>query len=271
MEFEALALEVLTTPSPRGKVAAARKAASAWEVRGTSRTIALPDPGKLPDRPARPDLPTLAHPKDMPRRRLGSKAGRIALLHALAHIELNAIDLAFDMAARFAGECERRFGLGAEFITDWVKVGADEALHFELLDDRLRELGSHYGSLTAHDGLWQAALATRRQWRARLSIVPMVLEARGLDVTPATISKLRAQGDAESAAILNRIYHDEITHVAAGVKWFSKICAQDGTSEEVAFNNDLETFFKGTVKGPFNEAARVEAGLLPKLYMSAAQ
>ena len=271
MPFEALALEVLTTASPAGKIAAARKAWSVLMSDEASIEVPLPNPDRLPDRPARPDLPHLAEPKDMPRRRLGTEAGRIALLHSLAHIELNAIDLAFDMAARFAKECEARFGLGHEFIKDWIKVGVDEALHFEILNGRLLELGSEYGAHLAHDGLWQAALATKGQWRARLSVVPMVLEARGLDVTPPTITKLEAQGDQRSADILQRIYEDEITHVAAGVKWFSKICAQDNISEEVAFNKDLETFFKGPVKGPFNENARVEAGLLPKLYKSNAQ
>lgn len=269
LTFERLALAVLTTASASGKVAAARAAAEAWAcVREEDYSPRVLD---LPDRPARPDLPELAPPGDVPRRRLGTEAGRIALLHALAHIELNAIDLAFDMALRFAPQCAQTFDDAHAFVSDWVKVGADEALHFELLEARLKALGSSYGALKAHDGLWQAALKTRDNWRARLSVVPMVLEARGLDVTPGTVAKLERLGDQESAAILTRIYEDEITHVGAGFRWFRQICATESVSEEEAFSNDLAAYFKGMLKGPFNEDARAKAGLLPKLYSPDAQ
>jgi len=161
-------------------------------------------------RPARPGRPRLCPPRDMPRRRnFGTPAGRIALLHALAHIELNAIDLAWDIVARFA-----RDDTPHAFCDDWVHVAAEEAEHFALLADRLAALGAAYGELPAHDGLWEAAAATAHDLLARLAVVPLVLEARGLDVTPEMICRLERAGDAGSAAILRCIYEDEIGHVA---------------------------------------------------------
>lgn len=213
----------------------------------------------------------LAHPNDVPRRRLGSEHGRIALIHALAHIELNAIDLAFDMAARFADECEARFSARDEFIDDWISVGIDEADHFDLLQRRLVDLGSEYGALPAHDGLWEAAVDTKDNWAARLAIVPMVLEARGLDMMPETIRKLQAQGDVKSAEILKKIYIDEIRHVGIGVKWFNRICVTDGVKPNEAFTSLVDAFFKGRLKPPFNEEARTQAGLLPIFYRSVSQ
>ena len=151
----------------------------------------------------------------MPRRRnFGSQAGRIALIHALAHIELNAIDLAWDIIARFHDN-----RLPRAFYDDWVGVAAEEAEHFALLADRLAALGAAYGDLPAHDGLWEAAAATAHDLLARLAIVPLVLEARGLDVTPEMILRLERADDTASAAILGRIYQDEIGHVAVGMRW----------------------------------------------------
>src|SRR3546814_1366777 len=148
-------------------------------------------------------LPIL-RPGQMPRRRSGgSDRGRIAMLHALAHIEFVAIDLAVDLVARFGGDFPR------PFVDDWLGVAADEAMHFALLDRRLRALGSHYGALPAHGGLWEAAAATADDALARLAIVPMVLEARGLDVTPAMVDRFRAAGDEASARLLERIYRSE--------------------------------------------------------------
>ena len=158
----------------------------------------------------------LQPPRDMKRRRnLGSLAGRIALIHALAHIELNAIDLGWDIVARFSGD-----GLPREFFDDWVAVAAEEAEHFALLRARLVALGSDYGALPAHDGLWEAASATRGDLLARLAVVPLVLEARGLDVTPEMIRAPRPRpATADSAAILRRLYRDEIGHVAVGARF----------------------------------------------------
>lgn len=258
-----LALGVLMASDPLEKVIAARKADNC---RKCAERIEVGDRALLPDRPARPEKPALTEPGLTSKRRPGSEKGRIALIHALAHIELNAIDLAFDMAARFAGECSSRFGSADDFIEDWIRVGAEEAEHFELLENRLRELGSWYGALSAHDGLWQAATATRDNWAARLAVVPMVLEARGLDVTPSTVSRLRDHGDNKTADILEKIYQDEIGHVQIGVKWFTRICQLDGVKTNETFKSLVENYFKGQLKPPFNEAARTQAGLLPNFY-----
>jgi uncharacterized ferritin-like protein (DUF455 family) len=189
------------------------------------------------------------------RRAFGSPAGRIALLHALAHIELNAIDLAWDLVARFAST-----GLPRGFFDDWVDVAAEEACHFELLTTRLAELGAGYGDLPAHDGLWEASVATADDLLARLAVVPLVLEARGLDVTPEMAARLERVGDAESAAILNRIYRDEIRHVATGLRWFDRVCWARGLSPQAVFQDRVRRFFKGDLKPPFNHQARTAAG-----------
>jgi uncharacterized ferritin-like protein (DUF455 family) len=216
-----------------------------------------------PDRPSRPERPPLRPPRDMKRRRnLGSLAGRIALIHAVAHIELNAIDLAWDIIARFSTE-----DLPREFFDDWLGVAAEEAEHFALLDTRLVALGGEYGALPAHDGLWEAAAATAGDLLARLAVVPMVLEARGLDVTPEMIRRLERAGDADSAAILERIYRDEIGHVAVGVRWFEALCRQRGLDPAAAFHARVRRHFSGSLKPPFNHEARGRAGVSPDFYV----
>jgi uncharacterized ferritin-like protein (DUF455 family) len=213
-------------------------------------------------RPARPERPHLLSPRDMPRRRnLGSPAGRIALLHALAHIELNAIDLAWDLIARFGGD-----GLPREFFDDWVGVAAEEAEHFQLLSSRLAALGGAYGDLPAHDGLWSAAAATAHDLIARLAIVPLVLEAHGLDVSPEMIQRLRRADDTKSTVILERIYRDEIGHVAVGRRWFEWLCRRRGDNPEVVFQANVRRYFAGTLKPPFNYAARDQAGFPAAYY-----
>jgi uncharacterized ferritin-like protein (DUF455 family) len=215
-----------------------------------------------PARPARPARPPLLPPRDMKRRRnLGSPAGRIALIHALAHIELNAIDLGWDIIARFSSE-----GLPREFFDDWVGVAAEEAEHFALLAARLAVLGGEYGALPAHDGLWEAAAATAGDLIARLAVVPLVLEARGLDVTPAMIARLERAGDAESAAILRRLYADEIGHVAAGVRWFDELCRGRGLDPAAIFQDRVRRHFTGALKPPFNREARDAAGFPAAYY-----
>ena len=213
-------------------------------------------------RPARPSRPELRSPRDMPKRRnFGTPAGRIALMHALAHIELNAIDLAWDIVARFADDATPR-----EFCDDWVGVAAEEAEHFVLLSDRLRALGSAYGELPAHDGLWEAAAATAHDLLARLAVVPLVLEARGLDVTPEMILRLERAGDMASAAILYPIYEDEIGHVAVGARWFKRLCRQRGLDPAAAFHDCVRRCFKGALKRPFNRDARSLAGVPAAFY-----
>ena len=195
------------------------------------------------------------------RRAFGSPAGRIALLHALAHIELNAIDLAWDLVARFTGE-----ELPRAFFDDWVGVAAEEAYHFALLAARLAELGARYGDPPAHDGLWEAAAATADDLLARLAVVPLVLEARGLDVTPEMAARLERVGDAESAAILRRIYRDEIGHVATGLRWLDRLCWARGLDPQAVFQERVRRFFKGDLKPPFNREARNAAGFPADYY-----
>ncbi|MEL6212865.1 MAG: ferritin-like domain-containing protein [Pseudomonadota bacterium] len=222
----------------------------------------------MPAAPARPEAPALKRPGDMPRRRLSSRAGRVALLHAVAHIEFNAIDLAFDMAARFAPAISDA-GLDAQrFIKDWFHVGADEARHFGMICTRLCDLGAVYGDLPAHNGLWEAARSTSGDALARLAIAPMVLEARGLDVTPGMIEKLKAAGDAQSASVLSVIYDEEIDHVATGARWFSALCAARGQAPQETFRNMVKTYFAGGLKPPFNDEARAQAGLNPAFYQA---
>ena len=255
------ARDVLLTAEPAAKVRAAREAARAGR-RGALRhafDVAMPE------MPARPTEPELLPPNRMPKRgRGGSERGRIALLHALAHIEFVAIDLAFDMAGRFGADFPRGF------VDDWIGVGADEAMHFALLDRRLKALGSHYGALPAHEGLWDAARETAHDPLARLAVVPMVLEARGLDVTPATVERFRSAEDEASARILERIVRDEIRHVAAGTRWFESGCAAHRFAPETHWQMLVTKHFRGRLKPPFNDSARRAAGLTREYYAALA-
>ena len=242
----------LLTAEPRAKVAAARKVSREWR-RGQ---LAFAFDRPMPARPARPAAPELLPPNRMPKRgKSGSQRGRQALWHALAHIEFVAIDLALDMAGRFGGE------MGPEFVSDFLAVAADEAMHFALIDRHLRAIGSGYGALPAHDGLWQAASDTAHDVAARLAVVPMVLEARGLDVTPATLARVRAQGDDTGARILERILADEIRHVAVGVKHFAACAEMRGESPDSLWISLVRRHFRGGLKPPFNDSARSAAGL----------
>ena len=240
---------VLGTPDATAKAGAARAVVSDW------RAGIIPDIGRAAprDRPKRPAKPELLLPREMPRRgKAQSEAGRIALLHALAHIELNAIDLAADILVRFPDA-----GMPMDFYNDWLTVLDEEAKHFLLLSDRLADFGAAYGDLPAHDGLWQAAQDTADDLLARLAIVPLVLEARGLDVTPRMINSLRTAKDEESAAVLETIYRDEIGHVAIGRKWFEYACPGEPVATWQRLVNER---FKGGLKAPFNDKARAEAG-----------
>jgi uncharacterized ferritin-like protein (DUF455 family) len=194
------------------------------------------------------------------RRNLGAPAGRVALIHALAHIELNAIDLGWDIIARFSGA-----DLPRQFFDDWIGVAAEEAEHFALLEARLVALDAAYGDLPAHDGLWEAAANTAHDLLARLAVVPLVLEARGLDVTPEMIRRLERAGDPDSAAILDRIYRDEVGHVAVGARWFETLCRERGLDPTATLRDRVSRHFTGALKPPFNEAARTAAGL-PRAY-----
>ena len=209
-----------------------------------------PDPIRMPGRPTKPRL---VHPRDLPRRGLGSVQGRAAFIHAIAHIELNAIDLAWDAAYRFRG-------LPHDFYADWVGVAHDESRHFVLLRDRLRELGHDYGDFDAHNGLWEMTEKAADDGLARMALVPRVLEARGLDVTPGMIVKLRELGDATTVAILDLILREEVAHVAAGSRWYRWYCTQRGIEPRARFRELLKEYAGGYLHGPFNIEARLLAG-----------
>ncbi len=251
----------LLTPEPRAKCFAARDVARAWR----GGRLAWDFDVAMPDQPAWPAAPELLPPGQMPKRgKGGSERARIALWHSLAHIEFVAIDLALDMAGRFGAQ------MGEEFVDDFLAVAADEAMHFALLARKLEALGSHYGALPAHAGLWEAAHTTRHDVAARLAVVPMVLEARGLDVTPATLERVAASGDAGGAKILTRILDDEIRHVAAGTKHFLR-CAETAQIKPESLWQDLvKRHFRGHVKPPFNDSARLAAGLSRGFYAAIA-
>jgi uncharacterized ferritin-like protein (DUF455 family) len=249
---------ILNAAAPVEKVALSHRIAAEWRD-GTICEIGNAVP---PERPARPEKPELKDPRDMPRRRgAGSLANRVALLHAVAHIELNAIDLAWDLVARFASA-----DLPRDFFDDWVTVAEQEATHHALVAARLEALGSAYGDLPAHDGLWQAAQATAHDLLARLAIVPLVLEARGLDVTPEMIEKLRRQDDAESVAALETIYREEVEHVAAGARWFRFECTRRRLDPVETYRELVRRYHRGGLKPPFNRAARDKAGFSAAFY-----
>lgn len=251
------ARQVLLTPDPRAKIFAARVVARAWH-RGD---LEWRFDCSMPDEPARPERPLRLPANHMPKRgRAGSPRARVAMLHALAHIEYGAIDLAFDMVGRFGAGAPRAF------IDDWIRIGAEEAMHFAALVRRLQALGSCYGALPAHDGLWEAAKATANDRLARLAVAPMVLEARGLDVTPTTVTRFQTGGDLISARILDRIFRDEIGHVAIGVRWFRHFCDQQRFDCPSHWRILVQRHFKGSLKPPFNDSARNAAGLTMDFY-----
>lgn len=253
---------VLLAADPRAKVKTARAAARDWRL----GRLDFAFPVAMPDQPARGDRPELLPPTRMPRRgRAGSVRGRIAMLHALAHIEFSAIDLAADIIGRFGSQFPR------SFVDEWMRVLAEEAMHFAVVARRLKTLGIAYGDLPAHDGLWEAAEATAHDALARLAIVPMVLEARGLDVTPAMIARFIAAGDARSASILQRIYDDEIGHVATGVRWFESCCTAQRFDASAQWRMLVKTHFGGALKPPFNDSARQAAGLTQDYYGALAE
>ena len=256
-----MAVQVLTTADGRQKTALGRAHAATWRAAraaGTSLPIGHRTP---PDQPARPEKPELLPPRDVPRRRPGSPTGRIALLHAVAHIELNAVDLHWDIIARFT---DHPMPLG--FYDDWVQAADDEAKHFNLLCDCLEALGSHYGAMPAHAFMWQAASDTAHDLQGRLAVVPMVLEARGLDVTPGMISLFRAAGNSQAVAALETIYGEEVAHVAYGSKWFNWLCGSTGDDPKPVFHSLVRRYFHGALKPPFNEEKRAEAGIPPDFY-----
>lgn len=202
-----------------------------------------------------PDRPRLVDVRELPPRRFGTAQGRVAAIHAVAHIEANAVDLALDAVHRFRG-------LPRPFYDDWVGVAAEEALHLRLLRDRLAAFGVSYGDLPAHGGLWDACARTADDALRRMALVPRVLEARGLDVNPGLIERFAAVGDEETAAVLRRILDDEVGHVAVGDRWFRWLCDERGVEPEATFTAVLAD--AGVqVRPPLNVEARLAAGFSP--------
>lgn len=201
----------------------------------------------------RPDKPELVPPKDVPRRRLGTPDGIKAMLHAVAHIEFNAINLALDAAYRFQN-------MPDDYYRDWLRVAKEEAYHFTLIAGRLAELGGQYGDCPAHAGLWEACVETEHDVMVRMALVPRVMEARGLDVTPLIQEKLRAAGELRTARLLDIIYRDEHSHVAIGSHWFKYCCGQRGLPYRETFSELLSNYLRAKIKGPFNLEARLQAG-----------
>jgi uncharacterized ferritin-like protein (DUF455 family) len=200
-----------------------------------------------------PSKPDLVDPSQVRRRRLGSREGRAALVHAITHIEFNAINLALDAAYRFRD-------MPRQYYLDWISVAADEARHFQLLSSRLEDLGFSYGDFPAHNGLWEMAQKTAGDCLMRMALVPRVLEARGLDVTPGMIERLKTAGDLETARILRVILEEEVRHVEIGSYWFHLCCDQRGLEPEATFVRLLKEHFSGSLRGPFNLPARMKAG-----------
>ncbi|MDO9524201.1 MAG: ferritin-like domain-containing protein [Gemmobacter sp.] len=261
-----MAVDVLSTADGREKTALSRRHAATWfaaRAEGTPLDIGQVTP---PDRPARPDQPELLQPRDMPRRRPGTLAGRQALLHAVAHIELNAVDLHWDIIARFA---HVRMPLG--FYDDWVKAADEESKHFNLMCDCLEAADSYYGAMPAHAFMWRAAEDTATDFMGRLAVVPMVLEARGLDVTPQMIEVFRKAGDSGAITALETIYAEEVGHVAYGSKWFNFLCGRHEQDPKDTFHALVRQYFHGALKPPFNEEKRAEAGLPPDFYWPLAE
>ncbi|MCF2872751.1 ferritin-like domain-containing protein [Octadecabacter sp. G9-8] len=256
-----MADHVLRTPDGRTKTAISREYAATWQAARAAGETPEIGSASPPDMPARPDAPALLDPRDVPRRKPGTPEGRIAILHAVAHIELNAVDLHWDLIARFT---DTEFPIG--FYDDWVKAADEESKHFNLLCDCLEAHGSHYGALPAHAGMWRAAQDTADDLMGRLAVVPMVLEARGLDVTPGMIKIFQQAKDRQTIDALNVIYAEEVHHVAYGSKWFHYLCGRDALDPTSTFHTLVRKYFHAKLRPPFNEEKRAEAGIPPDFY-----
>jgi uncharacterized ferritin-like protein (DUF455 family) len=205
------------------------------------------------DIPGRPQQPVLVDPRQVPRRTLSTQEGRIVTLHSFAHIEFNAINLALDAAYRFRE-------MPDEFVNDWLQVAEEEVHHFRLLHDYLIDLGSRYGAYNAHDGLWDMVCKTRHDVLHRMALVPRVMEARGLDVTPGLMRKFTQIGDQRTVDILGVIYQEEIGHVAIGNRWYQYCCNQRGLNARETFSALIDQYIASRLRGPFNHEARLQAG-----------
>ncbi|QDQ25782.1 ferritin-like domain-containing protein [Chitinimonas arctica] len=242
--------EALCLTDPYAKADAAQAIWAAWQAGQLDHTA---PPCPPPDQAGRPPRPQLVPPQAVPRRRLGTPAGRAALVHAITHIEFNAINLALDAAGRF-------HGLPRDYYGDWLRVAAEEAHHFRLLSNHLNSLAYAYGDFPAHDGLWVMAEKTAGDVLTRMTLVPRLLEARGLDVTPAMQARLLAAGDRTAAGLLDIIFRDEVGHVAVGNRWFRWLCAERGLDPAETFRDHLVKFEVSRNIGELNIEARLQAG-----------
>ena len=250
MELRHLALNALCIADPLAKCSAVQAMQAALAATAIDTEASIAEPVGLPGRPERP---ALVPPRDVPMRSAATPAGRAALLHAVAHIEFNAINLALDAVWRFAG-------LPEAFYRDWAQVAAEEAQHFALLRAHLNSLGHDYGDFAAHDGLWQMAWATRADFVARMALVPRTLEARGLDATPPMQRKFAQAGDHRAAEILGVILRDEVGHVAIGNQWYRFACARAGLDAETHYAVLALQYRAPRLHPPFNWEARRQAG-----------
>ena len=236
---------------PIEKVDLSYKTAEAWQQH--QLVLDKHTPVLTFENPGRPEKPELVPPRELNRRKVTSKIGHAALIHSICHIEFNAINLAWDAVYRFQDMPEA-------FYDDWVKVAKEEAYHFELLSEHLTSLGYVYGDFTAHNGLWESALLTAHDPMIRMALVPRVLEARGLDVTPGIVKKLKNIGDDKAVEILAIVHRDEIGHVEAGTRWFRYLCEKRGLDSEEVFKDLINQYMKGILRGPFDHDVRKKAG-----------
>lgn len=251
MELRQRALEALQISDPTKKVAMTRGLWDLCQQGGTIDAHAQFDPpAELPGRPARP---LLVPPAQVPRRSPFTRDGRAALLHAVAHIEFNAINLALDAVWRFAD-------LPTSYYVDWLRVAAEEAHHFELLTVHLNSLDCHYGDFDAHDGLWTMVIKTSRDVTARMALVPRTLEARGLDATPPMQHRLSRAGDLRAVEILDVILRDEIGHVAIGNHWYGWLCERQGLEPVAHYRHLAQLHGAPRLRQPLNLSARRRAG-----------
>ncbi|NRA99708.1 MAG: ferritin-like domain-containing protein [Rhodobacteraceae bacterium] len=255
------ATQVLTTRDGREKTALSREYARQWFAERDAGRFPTVGTASPPLHPSRPEEPELVDPRDVPKRKPGTIAGRLAILHAVAHIELNAVDLHWDIIARFS-----HIDMPHSFYDDWVRAADEESKHFNLICDCLEAQGSFYGAFPAHAGMWRAAEDTRDDLIGRLAVVPMVLEARGLDVTPGMITLFEKAGDDKAVNALEIIYSEEVSHVAYGSKWFHFLCGRENTDPRDVFHELVRRYFHGPLKPPFNEEKRADAGIPPDFY-----
>ena len=252
MNLHKASLDCLMDNNPESKQHGATVLYQQWQAGQLHRKDPSPSVKKIniPGRPLRPELVPVNQVKQ---RKLTTDEGRATLIHAICHIEFNAINLALDAVYRFRD-------MPDDFYGDWLKIAAEEAYHFSLLSNRLNEMGYHYGDKPAHNGLWESCVNTDHDVMVRMALVPRVLEARGLDVTPGIIKRLKSAGDDKTIGLLEIILRDEIGHVKIGSDWFHYCCEQRQLDSESTFIQLINQYMHGQLRGPFHDEARLQAG-----------